>query len=60
MKFSSLAALEVVEKTTSSAVSEDNFVKMTTNLVLSYQWPSLLRGHQGPIGMRHTPRCGRQ
>ena len=30
MKFSSLAALEVVKMTTSSAASDENFVKMTT------------------------------
>ena len=30
MKFSSLAALEVVNMTTSSAASDENFVKMTT------------------------------
>ena len=32
MKLSSLAALEVVKMTTSSAVSDENFVKMTTFL----------------------------
>ena len=32
MKFSSLAALEVVKMTTSSAASDENFVKMTTFL----------------------------
>ena len=30
MKLSSLAALEVVKMTTSSAASDENFVKMTT------------------------------
>ena len=30
MKFSSLAALKVVKMTTSSAASDENFVKMTT------------------------------
>ena len=30
MKFSSLAALEIVKMTTSSAASDDNFIKMTT------------------------------
>ena len=35
MKFSSLAALEVVKMTTSSAASDENFVKMTT---FSFQW----------------------
>ena len=35
MKFSSLAALEVVKMTTSSAASDENFVKMTS---FSFQW----------------------
>ena len=35
MKCSSLAALEVVKMTTSSAASDENFVKMTTFL---FQW----------------------
>ena len=35
MKFSSLAALKVVKMTTSSAASDENFVKMTT---FSFQW----------------------
>ena len=35
MKFSSLAALEVVILTTSSAASDENFVKMT---IFSFQW----------------------
>ena len=35
MKFSSLAALEVVILTTSSAANDENFVKMTT---FSFQW----------------------
>ena len=35
LKFSSLAALEVVKLTTSSAASDENFVKMTT---FSFQW----------------------
>ena len=35
MKFSSLAALEVVILTTSNAASDENFVKMTT---FSFQW----------------------
>ena len=35
MKFSSLAALKVVRMTTSSAASDENFVKMTT---FSFQW----------------------
>ena len=30
MKFSSLTALEVVKMTTSSAASDENFIKMTT------------------------------
>ena len=30
MKFSSLAALKVVKMTTSSAASDENFIKMTT------------------------------
>ena len=30
VKFSSLATLEVVNMTTSSAVSDENFIKMTT------------------------------
>ena len=30
MKFSSLAALKVVKLTTSSAASDENFIKMTT------------------------------
>ena len=34
MKFSSLAALEVVIMTTSSATSAENFIKMT----LAFQW----------------------
>ena len=32
MKYSSLAALEVVKMTTSNAASDENFVKMTTFL----------------------------
>ena len=35
MKFSSLTALEVVKMTTSSAVSDENFIKMTTFM---FQW----------------------
>ena len=35
MKFSSLAALKVVKMTTSSAASDENFVKMTT---FPFQW----------------------
>ena len=35
MKFSSLAALKVVKMTTSSAASDENFIKMTT---FSFQW----------------------
>ena len=35
MKFSSLAALKVVKMTTSSAASDEHFVKMTT---FSFQW----------------------
>ena len=35
MKLSSLTALEIVKMTTSSAASDDNFVKMTT---FSFQW----------------------
>ena len=35
MKFSSLAALEVVILTTSSAANDENFVKMT---IFSFQW----------------------
>ena len=35
MKFSSLAALEVVILTTSSAASDENFIKMMT---FSFQW----------------------
>ena len=40
MKFSSLAALKFVKMTTSSAASDENFVKMTT---FSFQWWRLLR-----------------
>ena len=51
MKFSSLAALEVVKMTTSSAASDQNFVKMTT---FSFQWiPNLWNRplpSAGPIG----------
>ena len=38
MKFSSLAALKVVKMTTSSAASDENFIKMTT---FSFQWSSI-------------------
>ena len=38
MKFSSLAALKVVKMTTSSAASDENFIKMTT---FSFQWYSI-------------------
>ena len=38
MKLSSLAALEVVKMTTSSAVSDENFVKMTTFLFQCLEW----------------------
>ena len=41
MKCLSLAALEVVKMTTSSAASDENFVKMTTFL---FQWPLLWPG----------------
>ena len=37
MKFSSLAALEVVILTTFSAASDENFIKMKT---FPFQWPS--------------------
>ena len=40
MKFSSLAALEVVKMTTSSAASDSNFVKMTT---FSFQCTFIIR-----------------
>ena len=39
MKFSSLAALKVVKMTTSSAASDENFVKMTT---FPFQWYGIL------------------
>ena len=41
MKFSSLAALKVVKMTTSSAASDENFIKMTT---FSFQWRSHAHG----------------
>ena len=43
MKFSSLAALKVVKMTTSSAASDENFVKMTT---FSFQWLCVLSGRE--------------
>ena len=54
MKFSSLAALKVVKMTTSSAASDENFVKMTTfpfqcvcpgfsSISNRYHWKSPLR-----------------
>ena len=42
-KFSSLAALKVVKMTTSSAASDENFVKMTT---FSFQWWYRLDFHE--------------
>ena len=35
MKFSSLAALEVVKMTTSSAASDENFVKINDDIYVS-------------------------
>ena len=46
MKCSSLAALEVVKMTTSSAASDENFVKMTTFLFQCH-WHCRLR-HECP------------
>ena len=47
MKFSSLAALEVVKMTTSSPANDENFVKMTT-------FSSLWCPHQGPFQKRFS------
>ena len=49
MKFSSLAALEVVKMTTSSAASDENFVKMTA---LLFQFRSFLLSRPlPPVGI---------
>ena len=55
MKFSSLAALKVVKMTTSSAASDENFVKMTT---FSFQWRwyrnDIIRKTVTQLSLSHT------
>ena len=49
MKFSSLAALEVVILTTSSAANDENFIKMTFSVLMGDDYWSVFKTNGHPV-----------